>query len=94
VLKKSQVLKILILSTIPVVFMIKRIVGLPKRIKNFFKSLFASLKTFILECKRVFTLTQKPSSQELKMIVKVTGLGMIAIGLIGLVVYLLQQALM
>ncbi|MGB9748998.1 MAG: protein translocase SEC61 complex subunit gamma [Candidatus Woesearchaeota archaeon] len=74
--------------------MIKKIVELPKKIRNFFKSLLTSLKTFILECKRVFTLTQKPTNQEFKMIVKVTGLGMIALGLIGLVVYLLQQALM
>jgi len=73
--------------------MIKRIVGFLKEIKESVKSIVASLKTFILECKRVFTLTQKPSNQEFKMIVKVTGLGMIAIGLIGLVVYLLQQAI-
>jgi protein transport protein SEC61 subunit gamma-like protein len=73
--------------------MIKRIVGFLKKIKEAVKSIVASLKTFILECKRVFTLTQKPSNQEFKMIVKVTGLGMIAIGLIGLVVYLLQQAI-
>jgi len=73
--------------------MIKRIVGFLKKIKESVKSIVASLKTFILECKRVFTLTQKPSNQEFKMIVKVTGLGMIAIGLIGLVVYLLQQAI-
>jgi protein transport protein SEC61 subunit gamma and related proteins len=53
------------------------------------RSLISKLKSFILECKRVFTITKKPTKEELKIIVKVSGIGMIIIGFIGFVIQML-----
>lgn len=46
------------------------------------------LKSFLIECARVFTITKKPSMDELKAVVKVSGLGILFIGLIGFVVHI------
>lgn len=43
------------------------------------------------DCKRVFTLTKKPSRQEFKSIVKVTGLGIGMIGLLGFAITVLKM---
>ncbi|MBI2663904.1 protein translocase SEC61 complex subunit gamma [Candidatus Woesearchaeota archaeon] len=47
------------------------------------------LKTFMLESRRVLAITRKPTKAEFFTIVKVTGIGIILIGLIG---FLLQLA--
>ena len=44
------------------------------------------LKSFIGECIRVLKVTKKPDAVEFKTIVKVSGLGIIIIGMIGFVV--------
>ena len=44
------------------------------------------LRTFLRECKRVWTVTKKPTKIEFKTIVKVTALGSLLIGLIGFVI--------
>ncbi|MBI4738393.1 protein translocase SEC61 complex subunit gamma [Candidatus Woesearchaeota archaeon] len=49
------------------------------------------LKSFVLECKRVFIVTKKPTKEEFKTIVKVSGLGMILIGLVGFLIILIKQ---
>jgi len=52
------------------------------------------LKTFIIECKRVLLVTKKPSKEEFKAVVKVTGIGTLIIGAIGFVthvIYLLAR---
>ncbi|MBS3133166.1 protein translocase SEC61 complex subunit gamma [Candidatus Woesearchaeota archaeon] len=54
-----------------------------------FSQLTLKLKTFLLESKRVLAVTRKPSRLEFVTIVKVTGIGIIIIGLIG---FLLQLA--
>ncbi|PIY60174.1 protein translocase SEC61 complex subunit gamma [Candidatus Woesearchaeota archaeon CG_4_10_14_0_8_um_filter_47_5] len=54
-------------------------------------SLITSLKTLYIECKRVFKITKKPSPEEFKTIVKVSGLGMLIIGLIGFIIYMIRQ---
>ncbi|MBS3101850.1 protein translocase SEC61 complex subunit gamma [Candidatus Woesearchaeota archaeon] len=51
-----------------------------------FASLGFRLKNFIGECKRVLTVTKKPDAAEFKTIVKVSGLGMLIIGLVGFVI--------
>ncbi|MBI5398391.1 protein translocase SEC61 complex subunit gamma [Candidatus Woesearchaeota archaeon] len=51
----------------------------------------ARLKSFVLECKRVFIVTKKPTKEEFKTIVKVSGLGMILIGLLGFLIILIKQ---
>jgi protein transport protein SEC61 subunit gamma-like protein len=49
------------------------------------------LKRFIIECRRVLMVTKKPTPIEFKTIVKVSGLGIALIGLIGFVVQMIQQ---
>jgi len=49
------------------------------------------LKTFIQECIRVFRITRKPSGEEFKIIVKVSGIGILVIGLIGFAVHIFWE---
>jgi protein transport protein SEC61 subunit gamma-like protein len=49
-----------------------------------------SLKSFIVECARVLKVTKKPSKEEYKATVKVSGLGILAIGLLGFVIQLVS----
>lgn len=53
------------------------------------KDYLVKLKSFILECRRVLRVTKKPGSDEFKIIVKVSGIGMIIIGLIGFFIYII-----
>ncbi|SEW09751.1 protein translocase SEC61 complex subunit gamma [Thermococcus thioreducens] len=46
------------------------------------------LKSFFAESRRVLIVTRKPGMKEFKMAAKITGIGMILIGLIGLVIRL------
>ncbi|ASJ14401.1 protein translocase SEC61 complex subunit gamma [Thermococcus radiotolerans] len=46
------------------------------------------LKSFFAESRRVLMVTKKPGMKEFKMAAKITGIGMILIGLIGLVIRL------
>jgi len=55
------------------------------------KKILIKLKTFYLECVRVLRVTRKPDSFEYKTIVKVSGLGMAIIGLIGFLISMLKQ---
>jgi protein transport protein SEC61 subunit gamma-like protein len=52
-------------------------------LKEKIKSAGIKFKSFLIECRRVFHATKKPSKQEYLTIVKVAGLGIIAIGAIG-----------
>jgi protein transport protein SEC61 subunit gamma-like protein len=45
------------------------------------------LRSFYQECVRVFRITKKPSREEYKAIMKVAGLGILLIGLIGFIVH-------
>ena len=56
-------------------------------------SYWIRFKSFINECIRVLKVTRKPSKDEFKTIVKVSGLGMIIIGLIGFVITMIKQLL-
>ena len=57
------------------------------------KKYWVKTKSFAKECKRVLQVTRKPSMEEFKSIVKVTGLGMLAIGLIDFIITLLWKML-
>ncbi len=48
-------------------------------------------KEFVIECVRVLKVTRKPSKDEYRTIVKVSGLGILLIGLIGFIVAMLNQ---
>ncbi len=50
------------------------------------KSIINRLKSFIVECKRVFRVTKKPTNEEFKIIVKASGVGILIIGIIGFIV--------
>ncbi len=47
-------------------------------------------KSFIGECFRVLRITKKPDAIEFKTIVKVSGLGILIIGLLGFVVRMIK----
>lgn len=55
--------------------------------------MFAKLFGFIKECARVFKITKKPQSMEFKAIVKVSGIGIMIIGLIGLFIDIAWQVI-
>ena len=44
------------------------------------------LKSFVLQCGRVWHLLRKPTSEEFKSISKISALGILAIGLIGFII--------
>lgn len=56
-------------------------------------SYWAKFKVFANECLRVLKITRKPSKTEFKTIVKVSGLGMVIIGLMGFVITMLKELL-
>jgi protein transport protein SEC61 subunit gamma and related proteins len=53
-------------------------------------SMMHKFKNYIVECKRVLRITKKPSNEEFKAIVKVSGLGILAIGAIGFIIQLIH----
>lgn len=48
------------------------------------------IKSFIEECVRVAKVTKKPDAVEFKTIVKVSGLGILIIGLVGFIVQMFK----
>lgn len=44
------------------------------------------LRSFFAECKRVLLITRKPTKQEYKDLVKITGIGILIIGFVGFVI--------
>ncbi|MBI2176332.1 protein translocase SEC61 complex subunit gamma [Candidatus Woesearchaeota archaeon] len=54
-------------------------------------AVFTKLRSFALECRRVLTVTKKPTKDELMNIVKVAGIGIGLIGLIGFVLNMINR---
>ena len=52
---------------------------------------FGAFKQFIIECQRVLRVTKKPSNEEFKTIVKISGLGLLLIGAVGFTIHLFKQ---
>ena len=52
-----------------------------------------SLKGFINECSRVLKVTKKPTKEEFSVIVKISGLGILAIGLVGFILQMIKDLL-
>lgn len=50
-------------------------------------------KRFLYECKLVLRVTKKPNKEEFKNIVKVSGIGILVIGLIGFLLQMIKQLL-
>ncbi|MEK6973853.1 MAG: protein translocase SEC61 complex subunit gamma [Nanoarchaeota archaeon] len=55
------------------------------------RTLASKFRSFIIECRRVFTVTKKPTRDEFKIIVKVSGIGMLIIGLLGFIIQMIWQ---
>ena len=51
-------------------------------------------KLYVLECRRVLKITKKPDATEFKTIVRVSGLGMLIIGLIGFLISMVKELLL
>lgn len=54
------------------------------------QTMWLKLKNFIKECARVLRITKKPTKEEFKTISKISGLGILVIGLIGFLVHLIK----
>ena len=52
------------------------------------------IKTYVLECKRVLKITKKPDAVEFKTIVKVSGLGLLIVGLLGFLISMVKELLL
>ncbi|MBU2634262.1 MAG: protein translocase SEC61 complex subunit gamma [Nanoarchaeota archaeon] len=50
------------------------------------KDYWVKFRSFLIECRRVFKVTRKPTNEEFKTIVKVTSIGALLIGLIGFII--------
>ncbi|MBT3416603.1 protein translocase SEC61 complex subunit gamma [Candidatus Woesearchaeota archaeon] len=57
------------------------------------RSIISKLKSFITQSKRVFKITKKPTNEELKITVKVTGIGILLIGAMGFLIHLVWRLL-
>jgi len=57
-------------------------------------SVLFKIKRFAIECKRVLKITKKPDKLEFQVIVKVSGLGMIIIGLVGFIIQMFKILLL
>jgi len=51
-------------------------------------------KAYVLECYRVLRVTKKPTTEEFKTIFKVSGIGMLLIGLVGFLIVLVRELLL
>ncbi|MDO5825815.1 MAG: protein translocase SEC61 complex subunit gamma [Methanosphaera sp.] len=52
-----------------------------------------SISSFLKQCERVLRVSKKPDMDEYKTVAKVTGIGIIIIGVVGFIVALLSQVL-
>ena len=57
------------------------------------QEMWVKLKTFLIECRRVITVTKKPTKVEFKTIVKASAIGMGIIGLLGFAIHIMRQLL-
>jgi len=57
------------------------------------KTIKTKLKSFGKECLRVLKVTKKPNKEEFKTIVKVSGLGILIIGMLGFIIQMARQLL-
>lgn len=57
------------------------------------KAYVQQLQSFLIECSRVLAVTKKPTGEEFKTVVKVAGLGILFIGMIGFMILLIVTVL-
>lgn len=52
-----------------------------------------SINSFLKQCERVLRVSKKPDAEEYKTVAKVTGVGILIIGVVGYIVEVLSQIL-
>uniref|UniRef100_A0A7V4N448 Protein translocase subunit SecE n=1 Tax=Thermodesulfobacterium geofontis TaxID=1295609 RepID=A0A7V4N448_9BACT len=52
------------------------------------------VKEFLVQCKRVWQVTKKPDKEEIKLISKVSAIGIIIIGIIGFLLSLIIELIL
>ncbi|MBW3004184.1 protein translocase SEC61 complex subunit gamma [Candidatus Woesearchaeota archaeon] len=52
---------------------------------------WSKIKRFWRECRRVLRVTRKPTNDEFKTIVKISGIGLAVIGVIGFAIAIIKQ---
>ena len=57
------------------------------------QNMWTKFNRFVRECARVLKITKKPTKEEFKTISKISGLGILIIGLIGFLVHVIDQLL-
>lgn len=58
------------------------------------QTMLQKVKSYLTECVRVLRVTKKPSMEEFKTVVKISGLGILIIGLIGFIIQMLKLTLL
>jgi len=56
-------------------------------------NILTQLKDFILKCGRVLRITKKPTMSEFKLISKVSSIGILIIGLVGFLIFMIMRLL-
>ena len=56
-------------------------------------NIFSKIRSFAIQSRRVLKITKKPSKEEFKIIVKVSGIGIAVIGAIGFCIHLAWRVL-
>jgi len=55
--------------------------------------MFAKLQSFTIQCARVLSITRKPTKEEWKTIVKMSGIGITIIGMLGFLITYFRELL-
>ncbi|MBD3319170.1 protein translocase SEC61 complex subunit gamma [Candidatus Woesearchaeota archaeon] len=71
----------------------QQIAGKLPRAPSGLRKLWARLRAFYIESKRVMKVTKKPSRFEFSTIVKITGIGMAVIGVVGFLIHMIKELL-
>ncbi len=58
------------------------------------RTMKAKMKSFIIQCVRVLKITKKPDREEYRMLVKVSGLGITVIGMLGFLLHVIKALLL
>ena len=63
------------------------------KLKTQIKRGLQKIKLFYIECVRVWRITRRPDRDEFRTIVKISGLGILLIGIIGFIIHFFKESL-
>lgn len=66
---------------------------IPVAVKDGLGHVATRLRMFAQQCKRVLMVASKPDMEEFKLSSKITGIGLIVIGIIGFVLFMIFQVI-